>query len=219
MRLAALFHKAADILIPPINKCVLCDIEMDVCGGLCPRCARVLDVQAVGETTAGGYPAYSAYRYDGAVRHIVRRYKYSGQKWLSTMMADILAERLTQMADSHFDGICYVPLHRKRRRRRGYDQAEVLAKRLADMTGIPFVTALRRVRNTKTQTHLNAAQRRINMQGAFESIMPVHGDVLLIDDVLTTGATASECAHVLAEAGAQSVFVMTFARALGNGDG
>ena len=218
MKIRALFEKAADALMPPIDKCVCCDIENDVDGGLCPRCVKVLHVQSAGKTTAAGYPAYAAYRYDGVVVKLVKRYKYSGQKWLSTMMADILAERLEQMPGRHFDGICHVPLHKKRRRRRGFDQAEVLAKRLADITGIPFVPALQRVRNTRTQTRLNAAQRRANMQGAFESAMPVRGNVLLIDDVLTTGATASECANVLMASGADSVFVLTFARALGGNE-
>ena len=189
MHLGTLLKKVADALMPPIDKCVCCDIEKDVDGGLCPRCAKVLHVQNAGSTTAAGYPAYAAYHYDGAVAKLVKRYKYSGQKWLSTMMADILAERLEEMPDRRFDCICHVPLHKKRRHQRGYDQAEVLSNRLAEMTGIPFVPALRRVRNTKTQTRLSAAQRRTNMQGAFESVMSVRGNVLLVDDVLTTGAT------------------------------
>ena len=111
-----------------------------------------------------------------------------------------------------FDVICHVPLHKGRRRSRGYDQAQVLAQCLAERLGIPYTAALRRVRHTKPQTRLNAARRIDNIKGAFAAAEDVHGRVLLIDDVLTTGATASECADVLVKAGADSVFVLTFAR-------
>jgi len=218
MGIRSFLNVVADALFPHINRCVCCDVERDVDGGLCPRCAKVLHVQTAGETTAAGFPAYCAYRYDGAAAKLVKRYKYSGQKWLRTMMADILAERIEQMEDRRFDCVCHVPLHQKRRRRRGFDQAEELAKRLAEMTGIPFVPALRRDRNTKTQTKLNVRERQENMRGAFSHTMAVYGNVLLIDDVLTTGATACACANALMAAGARSVFVLTFARAV-NGDG
>jgi ComF family protein len=145
------------------------------------------------------------------VARLVRRYKYNGDKWLSAYMAGAMT------AACDMDGadiICHVPLHEKRRRSRGFDQAEELAKRISEQTGKPFVSALRRIRNTKTQTKLNAVQRQENMRGAFESTCPVNGRVILVDDVLTTGATAAECAAVLMAAGAADVTVLTFARAM-----
>ncbi|MGI5848489.1 MAG: ComF family protein [Christensenellales bacterium] len=111
-----------------------------------------------------------------------------------------------------FDYICYVPLHKKRRAIRGFDQAEELAKRISELTGIRFISALKRIRNTKTQTKLSDKERRENIHGAFEKAKDVCGNVLLVDDVLTTGATAAECAAVLLKAGAKSVYVATFAR-------
>jgi len=81
------------------------------------------------------------------------------------------------------------------------------------LTGKPYFTAIRRIRNTPSQTKLNAVERKENMRGAFEPAQAVHGRVLLVDDVLTTGATVAECANVLKAAGAQSVTVLTFARA------
>lgn len=114
--------------------------------------------------------------------------------------------------------ICHVPLHKGRRRSRGYDQAQELAQCLAERLHIPYAAALRRVRRTKPQTRLNAARRIDNIKGAFAAVEPAHGRVLLVDDVLTTGATASECADVLMQAGADSVFVLTFAQALFNED-
>lgn len=112
--------------------------------------------------------------------------------------------------------ICYVPLHKKRRVSRGFDQAEELAKQVSKTTNIPLACALRRIKNTKTQTKLAEKERLENMKGAFQSIENVHGKVVLIDDVLTTGATTSECASVLREAGASNVCVLTFACSIHN---
>ena len=95
------------------------------------------------------------------------------------------------------DCVCNVPLHEKRKKTRGFDQSEEIAKRISEVTGIPFIPALRRVRNTKTQTKLSEKQRKENMKGAFEKAADVSGNALLVDDVLTTGATAGECATVL----------------------
>jgi len=112
-----------------------------------------------------------------------------------------------------FDAVCYVPLHPKRRRLRGFDQAELLAKRIAQALGVPFIAGASRTRDTKTQTKLNRAERKENMQGAFAPGARLSGRVLLIDDVLTTGSTAAACAQALVQSGAGSVFLLTFARA------
>lgn len=200
-----------DKLFPYIPKCVGCGIEKGVDGYTCPKCRAVLDDLKAGETTALGFPAYSVYRYEGMVKSIVTGYKYGGKKWLSRYMGDVLCGAI---AFGEVDMICAVPLHKKRRASRGFDQAEELSRHVAQTTGIPFVRALRRVRNTKTQTKLSQQARRDNIRGAFEKLEPVHGNVVLVDDVLTTGATAAACASVLMEAGARSVFVLTFARAV-----
>jgi ComF family protein len=117
--------------------------------------------------------------------------------------------------EGQYSCINYVPLHEKRRKHRGYDQAQLLAKEVAKITRVPFREALVRTRNTKTQTKLDAMQRQTNISGAFEAIERVTGRVVLVDDVLTTGATAAECARVLMENGADEVVILAFARATG----
>lgn len=213
MKLGLLVKKAADALFPYIPRCVGCGIEKGVDGFLCGKCKDTLDNQRLGRTAALQYDAVSVYHYDGIAKHIVRSFKYGGGKWLSAFMADEMAKALT---NNHIQAecICCVPLHPKRRSIRGFDQAEELAKAVAQKTDISFINAIQRVKNTKTQTKLNQAQRKVNMLGAFESIAHVHGNVVLVDDVLTTGATAAECAAQLVRAGAQHVIVLTFARAV-----
>jgi ComF family protein len=109
-----------------------------------------------------------------------------------------------------------VPLHPARERARGFNQAQLLAELLAKSSGLPLVSALQRVRYTTTQTAFDRAERMQNLRNAFRlrKKMDVRGSrVLLIDDVLTTGSTLSECARVLKKAGALCVYAATAARA------
>jgi ComF family protein len=211
MNIRAALKKMADMVFPYIPSCVVCGVEKGVGAYLCPDCEKEMNIRRAGKSTAGRYEAFSAFDYDGLAAKLVRRYKYNDDKWLCAFMADEMTKACDMAA---VDVICHVPLHDKRRKLRGFDQAAELAKRMAEITGKPYENALIRTRNTPTQTKLNAAERQENVYGAFESACPVSGRVALADDVLTTGATAAECARMLMAAGAQSVVVVTFARAI-----
>ena len=136
------------------------------------------------------------------------------------MMAQFMEHRLTTLLDDLEDHvITYVPTSSAHRRRRGYDQAELLARALAGRTGLAFAHLLERRRQKRTQVSLHPQQRMANVRDAF-SLRPGGGqpsgnrDVLLVDDVLTTGATARAAAETLARAGVRRVALVTFARAL-----
>jgi len=122
----------------------------------------------------------------------------------------------TYYAAVQFDAVTFVPLHARRERERTYNQAQLLAKGLAACMKIQLLSnALRRVGFTRTQTDLNARQRRANVRGAFRALQPdwLEGrTILLVDDVMTTGATVGECARVLKEGEAAAVYVVTVAR-------
>lgn len=200
-----------DALFPYIPKCVGCGVEKGAKDSLCPKCAAELSVPENGWVQGCGISAYSLFWYDGLAARVVRGYKYSDKRWLSNFMGDQMAAAARQMGS--FDVVCHVPLHEKRRKARGFDQAELLARHIAQELGVSFIVGAARVRNTRTQTKLNREQRRENMQGAFVPASRLCGRALLIDDVLTTGATAAACAQALMMAGAQSVTLLTFARA------
>jgi len=200
-----------DALFPYIPKCVGCGVEKGAENSLCPKCAAELSVPENGWVQGCGLPAFSLFWYDGLAARVVRGYKYSDKRWLSNFMGEQMANAAWQMGD--FDAVCHVPLHEKRRKARGFDQAELLARHIAQGLGVPFVVGAARVHNTRTQTKLSRQQRRENMQGAFVPATRLSGHILLIDDVLTTGATAAACAQALMLAGAQSVTLLTFARA------
>ncbi len=118
------------------------------------------------------------------------------------------------------DLIIPVPLHRKKELSRGYNQAEVFAHRFAELTEIPINdSALKRIRNTKSQTHLNYKQRLKNVKGAFKVIdeeAVKRCKILLLDDVVTTGATLYECSKVLKGSGAKEVFSLIVGRHAGS---
>jgi ComF family protein len=151
--------------------------------------------------------------YEGPLRSLIHLFKYSGMKPLARPLA-VLLERAIPV-DQQFDAVVPVPLHWRKRWERGFNQAELLARRIAKHRGVLLVDALKRKRSTAVQATLASAGRRRNVAGAFEirSKAAVAGKrILLIDDVMTTGATAGACASVLKRAGAKSVSLVTLAR-------
>ena len=162
--------------------------------------------------------AVSAYRSRGVVRSILHDFKYGHQIHLRYPVADWLSEALDdpRLRGRRFDIVVPVPLHRARKRERGFNQAELLAQLLSARAGLKMREPLERIRYTTTQTVFDRAERMKNLRDAFRlrKNANVRGlRVLLIDDVLTTGSTLSECARVLKRAGAISVHAATAARA------
>ena len=161
--------------------------------------------------------ARSAVRFRGNVRELLHGFKYGNMTWLRAELVRLLhAAYEVHYADCRMDAVVSVPLYPRRERERSYNQAQLLADALSGMLGIPSSPrGLRRVRDTQTQTNLRANQRRQNVRGAFEVVTPdwVEGRrLLLVDDVMTTGATVDECSRVLKAAGAAGVYVLSVAR-------
>ena len=111
-----------------------------------------------------------------------------------------------------FDAVVPVPLHRSRKRKRGFNQAELLARGVAAKITATVSDTLEVVRSTRDQVELSAAQRRANVAGAYRAKSSLRGRVLLIDDVFTTGATMSACATALVTAGAQEVHALSLCK-------
>ncbi len=161
--------------------------------------------------------ARSVARYDGPMGALIRNLKYNGHLWLTDDLADLLATGVHTHYDGvPFDAVAAVPLHWSKRRRRGFNQSAHLAAALGRRLRIPSARrCLRRWRPDRSQTKLTVAQRAANVAGAFEGRWRrwLQGRrILLVDDVMTTGATANECARALKEGGAATVHVMTLAR-------
>ena len=155
--------------------------------------------------------------YQGLIREVINRFKYGGQTFLVRPLARMLMGPAEELIRLHrIDMIVPVPLHYRRLRQRGFNQASLLARRLGSLLRIPVdYSSLRRTRWTEPQIGLSRNQRAANVKGAFslKAMEKVKGKgVLLLDDVLTTGETVNQCARVLQDGGAREVVVLTVAR-------
>lgn len=163
--------------------------------------------------------ARAGFVYEGHCRELIHAFKYQNKTHLRRPLALLARERLTEFVASRCpDLIVPVPLHRKRLRSRGFNQAVLLGELLAYEWRLPLERqVLQRVRWTKPQINLSADDRRENVKGAFavaDSVAVAGKRVLILDDVLTTGSTVEECSRMLKRAGAVDVAVITVARAL-----
>jgi len=226
-----------DAALPPL--CPACRSPVADLGGLCPDCwgqlsfitppycerlgipfaydpgPGVLSMQAIANP-----PAYqrarAAVRYDEIARQLVHSFKYGDRldlaptlgRWMAQAGGSLLAEA---------DALVPVPLHWRRLWARRFNQSAALAQVAAGLCNVPIVHALKRVKATRQQVGLTASERATNVQGAFRVPPPSRTEVagrrlVLIDDVLTSGATLDACARALLRAGAASVDVLVFAR-------
>jgi ComF family protein len=201
--------------------CAGCRAELPYLpGGLCIRCLATRSARGTCRGCRRLSPAvgsiHAAFAYEGAARHAVLTLKFQSARYLVPLMGELLCERL-QTHPIHADLVVPVPLSARRLRRRGFNQAALLAEQVASpMRAAVYADCL--IREDRTpQVGLGAAQRLTNLAGAFHCADPadVQGkQVVLVDDVVTTGATVSACADTLAEAGASRVRVLAFARDL-----
>ena len=210
-RCVACDRRASDVLCRPCFEalpeighpaCARCGLPTAFETPLCEECKN---------TDFGFESARAPLRYEGAGKELVHALKYRGYthvvwKVAAPLMLGTLADR------QRFDAVVPVPLHRARRRKRGFNQAELLAKGIARKINAPVSDTLEVVRSTRDQVELSAAGRRANVAGAYRARGPVTGTVLLVDDVFTTGATMSACAGTLLRAGAREVHALSLCR-------
>ena len=161
--------------------------------------------------------ARSAVRFKGGMKDVLHRFKYSNATHMTSDLTALLhACVTTHYAHESFDAVGFVPLHPAKERSRTYNQSKLLAGQLADRMKLPLAGGcLQRVRETGTQTRLNMKARARNVANAFQADCPewIEGrHFLLVDDVMTTGATVSEISRELKAAGAGRVCVVTVAR-------
>jgi ComF family protein len=160
--------------------------------------------------------ARSGARYEGTLRDVLHAFKFSRKVALVSPLSEVVLAGRADAASRPVDIVVPVPLHRARERERGYNQASLLARRVARSLEAAFgERVLRRVRATAAQADLSGAERIANVRGAFalrdgEAVRGRH--VAVVDDVLTTGATVFECARMLRAGGAASVGILTVAR-------
>lgn len=229
-----------DLIFPPKPYCLLCKRRLDkansvickdcinnirpIVDPVCRKCGKPLKANSYYKSglcydCQTEYHPFTEARsfgnYVGHLKQIINEYKYHGKRELAEVLGYKMYICLRQLSWPTFDYLVPLPLHPKRLRERGFNQAELLARVIACQISIPIFKGLMRVKPTEHQTFLDKAHRKKNLKGAFK--VATTGElndktVLLVDDVYTTGATAAEGSKTLLAAGAKAVYVLTCAR-------
>lgn len=220
------------MLFPEGIKCIVCDGELDgtESGGVCARCMLKQNVRFCGKCgralkTNANYCsecqsfkrnyeiARAPFVYDDDVKSLVHKLKFGNGRFLAPYLAGFMAKACVDN-EITADFITFVPLHKRKLKERGYNQAELLAREAGRLLDIPVVNVLDKVKDIKSTARMKRHQR-IDM--IRDSVAVISGvsfagkSVLLVDDVFTTGATAGECSGKLLAAGADKISVLTFA--------
>lgn len=206
-----------DLFFPPV--CFVCDTLLSPQENIvCRKCFASLD-RFISETTEFSDGKFLfrnliiLFEYSAGIRQMIHLFKYQNCRGMAKHFAQEAILRLQSTRISGYHMIIPVPLHKQRLRERGYNQSEEIARCMAMKLAIPYQTdILIRLRNTATQTRFNKQERIQNVHQAFSCSSDVSGlQIILIDDVITTGSTVNECCAALLSAGAEAVDVLALA--------
>lgn len=205
--------------LPTENRyCVCKKCELTFNTKFCLRCGRAMKNMASycdrcqNEEVAFDI-ARAPFVYEGEIKKLVYRLKYGGAKYLGKVLAEFMADTYFE-AEFGADLITCVPLHPKRYKQRGYNQAREIAVAVSEIVSVPYADTLVRVKSTTNLARLNKAERAREIVDAYalaENVDVKGKNVVLIDDVFTTGATTGECCKALRKAKCGKIFVLTFA--------
>ena len=212
-----LFTYLLDWIFPP--RCTFCHAMVE--NGtitVCDACREKLPMTRSGGVQKKDYVKLCAapFYYEDDVRESLLRFKFKGMRGYAKVYAPYVADSIREAIPDEWDVISWVPVSRKRLRERGYDQAELLCRAVAKELGQKPTGLLIKQRHTKAQSSTGSAEkRRANISGAYrvrDKVDVADKRILLLDDIITTGATMSECAKTLGFAGAACVYCATVAR-------
>jgi competence protein ComFC len=198
-----------DLLFPP--RCVFCGAVVAPGTKVCRPCSRSIvplnTVRRMNLSDVGkNIPCAVLYPYSGEVRQSILRFKFGGEK----QNADFYAERMAVtriFSGERFDAVTSVPISKEREKTRGYNQSELIARQVARKIDVPFEECLMKIKDNPEQHRLKKKDRRSNVKNAYRAAESnlLGKRILLVDDIVTTGATLSECAKVLYGAGVSEV--------------
>lgn len=213
-----LWKNILDLLYP--SRCPFCGRVLEVWeeDGMCSRCQKTLPwLQGEEKRVEFCHTCLSPLWYQDGVRRGMHRYKFWGGQEYAQVFGMLMAQCLSDRWGEPMDCLTWVPLSAKKLRRRGYDQSQLLAQRVGELTGLEVISTLDKVRHTSQQSRIvSPSARRANVAGAYqlrEGVDVAGKYIVLVDDVLTSGSTLEECAACLRTGGAEQVVGLTLARA------
>lgn len=214
---AGLSERLLNLLFPA--RCLLCGTVVPAGKSFCRDCAKELPETpfqrriSLPGAGAEGFRIVSPLSYAGGFRKTLYRYKFRGERALAKPLGQLMAEAVRKSGES-FEAVRWVPITKNKTRQRGYDQSELLAKSVAKALGAPCLPLLEKMRETETQHELSRKKRAQNVKNAYGAASGTAGkEVLLVDDIVTTGSTLKECAGTLYKAGAKRVLGLCVADA------
>lgn len=211
-----MFHCIINFIWPP--HCAGCRelLPLNTIRLICGNCLKIIKQQGPSfENLAGNCKVICSARYESVCKNVIVEFKFHASRTIAKSLAQIMTDDLVKYSGTFTpDLIVPVPLHPKRKQERGFNQSELISKWISKILKIPCENSfLKRTRNTPSQRALGKGERVKNVTGAFKSRNAAGKNILLVDDVLTTGATMFECAKTLKKAGAKKVFAVAFAKA------
>lgn len=233
MKFLEFLDKVSELVFPSDFKCLSCEKDIQKGEAFCTRCKQelpynsgnVCEVCGINIPSAGrcvrcnGKKVYEMARapflYDGAIKKIIHNFKYNNAKYLFKPMAKYMTDCYNKF-NMQADVIVPIPLFKKRLKERGYNQAFKLGEEIGKVLNLPIINGLERIKDTPTQTTLDFKDRKNNVKGAFKALDKTFKgkNVLLIDDVYTSGATLKEACKVLKSSGANKIYVLTLAHTM-----
>lgn len=210
-----ILKKIATLLYPP--RCILCRkiLKLD---GICYPCREKLRMSPNGRCVSPSMVdvSYAPLYYKDSVRRAIIRYKFYNTPGYAKIFAEFMTKCLEDYSDCGFDYVTWVPISTKRLHKRGYDQSKLLAKEIAAYFQLPLIHCMNKIRDNPPQSkQFSREMRRSNVLGAYAlcNTIPLNGKrILLVDDILTTGATLGECARMLKTAGAKYIYSVVIAK-------
>ncbi len=214
-----LFSKLLNIIYPP--RCPYCSKVLDIKSALCDDCYQKLDINSeiryIDIDSNIKISCCSPFIYSGLIRKSIINFKfYSKLSFVDTFAESIANEVRKNYSNTHFDYISCVPMSKKSKRSRGYNQAELLAKSVSKKLNIKYVESVIKFKETKAQHNLNLNDRKTNVNGAYKlknKNIANNKSILLVDDIITTGFTLKEVCKVLLLGQAKLVKCVTLSNA------
>jgi ComF family protein len=220
-----------DLLYPP--HCAVCERALDAHAFVCAECVQkierprpplcrcgssLLEDRDICADCAGRrwyfekVRSFGFYGEENVLGSLIKAFKYGGERALVHPLTDFLIELAAELREE-IQAVTFIPMTRAKERERGFNQAELLARQFAKRLDLPVCAALEKIRETPAQASLSGPARRSNLEGAFAlATFPACANIVLIDDVITTGTTAETASRVLRAGGYTKVWVLTLAR-------